>query len=117
MIGNILKIGGYVLLAKEAADIVVSSKQSWEKQQNRKRLANSVSGSLVGVAIGVGLGVLFAPRPGKQTREMLAESTSREIDKLQDGLVEGKNRATEVIQNVKDEMCANSLGKENSAAK
>ena len=117
MIGNILKIGGYALLAKEAADILLSSQLAREKQQNRERLTNSVTGSLVGVALGVGIGILFAPRPGKQTREMLAESASREIEKLQDGFVEGKNRASEVIQKTKDEMCAGSLDKEKSTAK
>ena len=90
MIGNILKIGGYVLLAREAADILISSQQYWEKQQSRKRFARSVSGSLVGIALGVGIGVLFAPRPGKQTRAMLTETATREIDRLQAGLAEGK---------------------------
>jgi gas vesicle protein len=32
-----------------------------------------VTGLLVGAAIGIGLGLLYAPRPGRETREMLRQ--------------------------------------------
>ena len=47
-------------------------------------------GLLVGAAIGVALGILFAPRPGVETRQMLREKA--EV---------ARGRATEVAQRVR----------------
>ncbi len=48
-------------------------------------------GFLVGAAIGVALGILFAPRPGAETRQMLREKA--EV---------ARGRATEVAQRVRE---------------
>lgn len=88
MIGTLLKLGGYALLAREAADLVASSQYHRHKEQSRKQIAGTVSGTLVGVAIGVGIGILIAPRPGRETREMLTEAACEHIDNLQSSVSE-----------------------------
>jgi gas vesicle protein len=105
MIGNILKLGGYALLAREAADFVISSKNYREREQNRKQLACSISGSLIGIAVGVGIGMIFAPRPGKETRELITESACNQIDRIQSGIVERKKKFGEIITKKKDQFC------------
>ncbi|MBM9604924.1 YtxH domain-containing protein [Desulfopila inferna] len=106
MIGNILKLGGYVLLAREAADFVISSQQHREREQYRKQAACSVSGSLIGMAVGVGIGLLFAPRPGKETREMISESACSQLERLQSGIMEGKDQVVDIIHKKKEKLCS-----------
>jgi len=48
-------------------------------------------GLLVGAAIGVALGILFAPRPGAETRQMLREKADV-----------ARGRATEVAKRVRE---------------
>lgn len=97
MIGTLLKLGGYALLAREAAGLIASSQYHQEREQSRKQIAGTVSGTLAGVAIGVGIGVLIAPRPGRETREMLTEAACDQVDKLQSGLSEKTQEFSECL--------------------
>jgi gas vesicle protein len=108
MIGNLLKLGGYVLLAREAADFVINSQHYREKEQNREQLVSSISGGLIGLAVGVGVGILFAPRTGKETRDMILDTTCSQFDRLQSEIAEKKKQMSEVIGRKKDEFCATS---------
>jgi len=103
MIGNLLKFSGYVLLAREAADFFISSHHYRQQEQNREQLLCSVSASLVSLAVGVGIGVLFAPRAGKETREMILNAT---CDCVQSGIAEGKEQISEIISKKKEEFCS-----------
>lgn len=108
MITNLLKLGGYVLLAREAADFVINSQHYREKEQNREQLVSTLSGCLIGLAVGVGVGVLFAPRSGKETREMIVDTACSQFDRLQSEFAEGKKQMSEVISRTKEEFCATS---------
>ncbi len=109
MIDNLLKLSGYAVLAREAADFVLNSKSNRKKEQN-KALANSISASLIGLAVGVGVGVLFAPRAGRETRELISETTHNQIDRLQSEIAERKKQINEVIKTKKDELSSTSPG-------
>ncbi len=106
MITNLLKLGGYALLAKEATDFVINSQHSREREQFRNQKIYMTSGWLIGIAMGVGLGVLFAPRAGKETREIILDTTCNQIDRFQSGIAEGKRQINEVINKAKEEYCA-----------
>ena len=103
MIENFLKLSGYAVLAREAADFVLHSKSNRKREQNRA-MANSISASLIGLAVGVGVGLLFAPRAGRETREMISDTTQNQIDRLQAELAERKKQINEVIKTKKDEL-------------
>lgn len=103
MVENFLKLGGYAVLAREAADFVLNSKSNRKKEQN-KALANSISASLIGLAVGVGVGLLFAPRAGRETREMISDTTQNQIDRLQAELAERKKQLNEIMKTKKDEL-------------
>ena len=105
MIENLLKLGGYALLAKEATDFVINSQHNREREQDRNQKICITSGLLIGVAMGVGVGMLFAPRAGKETRDMILDSTCNQIDRIQTGIAEGKKQINEVISKKKEEFC------------
>jgi hypothetical protein len=109
MIENFLKLGGYAVLAREAADFVLNSKSNRKKEQNAA-LANSISASLIGLAVGVGVGLLFAPRAGRETREIISETTHNQIDRLQLEIAERKKQINEAIKTKKDELFSASPG-------
>lgn len=109
MIENFLKLSGYAVLAREAADLVLNSKSKRKREQN-KALANSISASLIGLAVGVGVGLLFAPRTGKETREIITDTTYNQIDRLQSGIAERKKQINEAIKTKKDELFSASSG-------
>ena len=104
MLGNILKLGGYALLAREAADVLASSQNYREREQHRREMGHSITGALAGLAVGVGIGLLFAPRSGRETRRVLAESTGRQLDRLQSDVAE---RARETGGALRRKACEN----------
>ena len=56
---------------------------------------------LVGLGIGVGLGVLFAPMSGEETRDRLAEHANDFADQARDTIDQGKERVRSGIAAVR----------------
>lgn len=102
MFGNILKLGGYALLVREAADVLASSHYHREQEQHRREMGYSATGVLAGLVVGVGIGLLFAPRSGRETRNAIAESTSRQLDLLRSDITE---RARQTSNTLKEKAC------------
>ena len=50
------------------------------------KIANTLLGLAAGSAIGVGLGILFAPDKGKNTRKKIKNSVSDKVDELKEQL-------------------------------
>ncbi len=46
----------------------------------------------IGLAAGAVLGVLFAPRKGVETRDMLAKKSKAVADEINDGITEGRKK-------------------------
>ena len=106
MINNLLRLGGYLLLAREAADFMASASDFREHEVHRKNVSCAVTGTLIGVTAGVALGVLFAPRPGKETREIIATTTNDMIENLQHEFTEKKKQVDEYISRKKEALCS-----------
>jgi gas vesicle protein len=116
MLGNLLKLSGLVLLGREAADFLLNSHHYREKEQNRNQLVSSISASLIGLAVGVGVGLLFAPRAGKETREIISDTACNQIERFKSEIAEGKKQINEVISRKKDEFCATATETSEEAA-
>ncbi|MEB3074105.1 YtxH domain-containing protein [Capnocytophaga gingivalis] len=50
------------------------------------KIANTLLGLAAGSAVGVGLGILFAPDKGKNTRKKIKNSVSDKVDELKEQL-------------------------------
>jgi hypothetical protein len=104
MINNLIKLGGYLLLAREAADFLANSREVREMEWRRKITTCAVSSSLVGITIGVAAGLLFAPRSGKETREIISTTTSEKVKNLQNELRERKRQFEDLLNKGKEEL-------------
>lgn len=72
---------------------------------------NGILGFLAGAAVGAALGVLFAPRSGKETREQIAKRVSQGKDDLDDVIEQAraewnktKGKAADAAAMTKDEV-------------
>lgn len=92
MIGTLLKVGGYYLLARETVDLVVASQRYHRRERRKRQMQHLLSGSLIGAAVGVGTGLLVAPRFGKNTRELVTETANNHLKILKDDLESMKNQ-------------------------
>jgi gas vesicle protein len=71
-------------------------------ENNSNRVGGCVAAFAIGAAVGAGLALLYAPRSGKQTRQLLAQKGRDMKEKADDALEEAK----EFIRSKKAEITA-----------
>jgi len=57
-----------------------------------------------GAAIGAGLGLLFAPRPGKVTREKIKEASEKMVDNVKDAADKAIDKMKSFVEGAKQGM-------------
>jgi gas vesicle protein len=65
---------------------------------------NGLSSFLLGLGVGVGIGMLFAPKSGEETRQMLKDKANEGSDYLKQRSSEFKQTASEWVDKGKDAM-------------
>ena len=90
MVMNIIKAGGYVMMLNELVNQVKAVRRSREKTNRRDRTKNMVIGAGIGTAVGVAAGILFAPKSGKETRQIIADRTCETIKNFKDNVAATK---------------------------
>jgi gas vesicle protein len=63
---------------------------------------NGLSSFLLGLGVGVGIGMLFAPKSGQETRELIKNKAGESGDYLKQRGTEFKQSATEWVDKGKD---------------
>jgi gas vesicle protein len=63
---------------------------------------NGLSAFLLGLGVGVGLGILFAPKSGRETRELIKNKTGEGADFLKQRSSEFKQTANEWVDKGKE---------------
>ena len=66
------------------------------------RVADFVKGLLVGGAIGAGLGILYAPKSGKETREDICRKTDDLLAKAKDEYEQAAKKVSELAEKGKE---------------
>jgi gas vesicle protein len=90
MLMNMIKVGGYIMILNELANQVKKVRSSRAKDMRRNRTKNMVIGVGIGSALGVAAGILFAPKSGKETRQIIADRTSETIKNFKDNVAATK---------------------------
>ena len=85
-----IKVGGYIMFLNELANQVKKVRSSRAKDMRRSRTKNMVIGVGIGSAVGVSAGILFAPKSGKETRQIIADRTSETIKNFKDDVAATK---------------------------
>ena len=69
------------------------------------RNTNKILAALgIGVAAGAILGVLFAPRKGTETRELIAKKSTKLSNDLKEGFQEGQRKLSSMKDGLKDSL-------------
>jgi gas vesicle protein len=94
MLLNMIKIGGYIMILNELANQVKKVRSSRAKDMRRNRTKNMVIGVGIGSALGAAAGILFAPKSGKETRQIIADRTSETVKNFKDNVAATKVKIT-----------------------
>lgn len=89
---NIIRAGGYIMIFNELANQVNKIRHSRTKDIRRNRTRNMIIGAGLGSAVGVAAGILFAPKPGSETRKVIADRTGKTVKNLKDSAAATKDR-------------------------
>jgi gas vesicle protein len=92
MVLNIIKAGGYAMILNELINQVNEARRSRAKALRRNRTKNMIIGAGIGTAVGVAAGILFAPKSGKETRQIIADRTSETVVNLKESVAAAKER-------------------------
>ena len=90
MLLDIIKVGGYIMVLNELANQVKKVRSARAKDMRRNRTKNMVIGVGIGSALGAAAGILFAPKSGKETRQIIADRTSETIKNFKDNVAATK---------------------------
>ncbi|MDU9049098.1 MAG: YtxH domain-containing protein [Candidatus Electrothrix sp. Rat3] len=80
------------MILNELANKVKKSRSSRAKDMRRKRTKNIAIGVGIGSALGVAAGILFAPKSGKETRQIIADKTSETVKDFKDNVSATKEK-------------------------
>ena len=80
--------------------VIAATKADREREMNRDGLANFV----LGLGIGVALGVLFAPKSGEETRELLRAKADEGKDFLKQQASEMRYSAGDLVEKGREAM-------------
>lgn len=92
MVLNIIKAGGYIMFLNELINQAKEVRRSRVKAMRRTRNKNMVIGAGIGTAVGAAAGILFAPKSGKETRQIIADRTSETVTNLKENVAAAKAR-------------------------
>jgi len=92
MVMNIIKAGGYIMALNELINQVNQARRSRAKSLRRDRTKNMVIGVGIGTAVGAAAGILFAPKSGKETRQIIADRTNETVVNLKESVAAAKER-------------------------
>ena len=63
---------------------------NWRKESNST--GKVIVGAVAGMAVGLAAGILTAPRPGKETRDLLSSRTGKTMGKIGETIAESRQQ-------------------------
>jgi gas vesicle protein len=92
MVMNIIRAGGYAMMLNELVNQVKAARLSKSKAMRRDRAKNLAIGAGIGIAVGGAAGVLFAPKSGKETRQIISDKAGETMTTIKENVEAAKDR-------------------------
>jgi shikimate 5-dehydrogenase len=89
---NAIKAGGYMMILNELANQVKKLRSSRTQDVRRNRTKNLILGAGIGSVVGVAAGILFAPKSGRETRQIIADRTGQTVKNLKENVAATKEK-------------------------
>jgi hypothetical protein len=89
---DVIKSGGYIMILNELASQMKKLKRLRTEEIRRNRTRNLILGAGIGSVAGVAAGILFAPKSGRETRQIIADQTGRTVKTLKDNMAATKEK-------------------------
>jgi len=98
MLGNLVKTGGYAMILNNLANQAKQIRIARTRTVRQNRTKNIALGAGIGTAIGVAAGILFAPKSGRETRQIITDRTCETIKNLKDNIASTKNKVSASVK-------------------
>ena len=96
---KLIGTGGYIMLINELANKAKSVREARTRDQQRARAKGMAIGAGIGAAAGIVGALLFAPKSGRETREIIGEKTGQTMKNFKKKAAEAKeNLSSSVAQ-------------------
>ncbi len=82
-------------------DIIINANKEKERRKRIEATKRIATGATVGISLGLALGVLFAPKSGKETREDIKEGLHSAKDSLAEASKTIKEKAVVLSEDLK----------------
>jgi len=82
------------------AELVEKLSRDNESERQKAAYRNLATGLLIGAFVGVTAGILFAPKPGRETRKEIADKAADAVDQLRETVSELVSDLQERIEEV-----------------
>ncbi|OEH84910.1 hypothetical protein BHU72_06875 [Desulfuribacillus stibiiarsenatis] len=87
-------------------DLLLLSKENRIREKRKEACKNLTIGASVGLAIGTVIGVLFAPKSGKETREQIAAKAKESVEITKETLEDSKAKILQFVEEQKEKITA-----------
>ena len=98
------------MILNELVNQAKKVKDSRSKSIRRSRTKNMAIGAGIGTAIGLLSGILFAPKPGKETRKIIAERTGEAVKNIKENAAAVKDKVSAKVASKVSEESDNEKG-------
>ena len=98
LLSTFIKVGGTAVILKDIADRIVNTRLTREQTLRRNRAGMLVLGVAIGSTIGAVAGVLFAPRPGSETRKDLCRSSGEAWGQVKERVAATSHRLADAVE-------------------
>ncbi|MFO7988369.1 MAG: YtxH domain-containing protein [Desulfotignum sp.] len=100
---NLIKTGGYAMILNNLADQAKQIQIARTRTLRQNRAKNMAIGAGIGTAIGVVAGILFAPKPGRETRQIISDRTCEALKDFKDNIASAKSKVSDAVKENADQ--------------
>lgn len=101
---NLVKTGGYAMILNNLAGQAKQIRIARTRTLRRNRAKNMAIGAGIGTAVGIVAGIVFAPKSGRETRQIITDRTSETIKDLKENIASAKSKVSASVKEKTDRL-------------